>query len=96
MISGAAILHRVPRRLAESVALSLDRDEVGVVYDALDEGGRADRGGEDRVPVLEGEVRGEDEALLLVSLTTWKSRSALRLSKARNPTSSRIKRPTLA
>jgi len=68
-----------------------------VVDDALDDGGRADGGGEDRVPVLEGEVGRDDEALLLERrLTTWNRRSALRLSKLRKPISSRMRRPTFA
>jgi hypothetical protein len=50
--------------LADPVALALDVDDVGVVHDALDEGGGADRGGEDRVPLLEGEVRGDPPSMM--------------------------------
>jgi hypothetical protein len=38
-----------------------------MVHDPLDEGGGAGRAGEDRVPVGEGQVGGEDEAFLFVS-----------------------------
>jgi hypothetical protein len=53
--------------LAGPVALALDGDDVGVVDDAIDEGGGARRVGEDGGPVAEGEIRGEDEALLLIA-----------------------------
>ena len=52
--------------LAPSPTRAFDRDHVCVVNDAVDQGGRAAGVGEDRRPVLEGEVRGEDEALLCV------------------------------
>jgi hypothetical protein len=39
------------------------------MHDALDERRRAGRAGEDGVPVREGEVRGEHEALLFVATT---------------------------
>ena len=39
--------------LALAIALALDRDDLGVVGEAVDEGDRAGRVGEDRVPLLE-------------------------------------------
>jgi len=53
--------------LAEAVALALDADDVGVVDHAVDERGSARRVGKDGGPLLEREVRGEDEALSLVA-----------------------------
>src|ERR1051326_4086498 len=53
--------------LTEPIALALDGDDVGVVDDAVDERGGAGRVGEDRGPVVEGEIRGEHKALLLVA-----------------------------
>src|ERR1700728_925452 len=54
-------------RLAEPGAVALDLDDVGVLHDALDESGRAGRARKDGVPIGEGEVGGEHEALLLVA-----------------------------
>jgi hypothetical protein len=60
-----------PRRggelgFAQAIALPVDLDDIGVVHDAFDEGGGAPGTGEDRVPVGEGEIGGQDKAFLLV------------------------------
>jgi hypothetical protein len=55
--------------LAAAIALALDGDDVGVVDDAVDQGGGTGCVGEDGGPIAEGEVGGQDEAFLLVVVT---------------------------
>src|SRR5882672_9240333 len=53
--------------LTRAVALAFDGDHVGVMDDAIDEGGGAGGVGEDAGPVTEGEIGGEYGAFLLVA-----------------------------
>jgi hypothetical protein len=66
--------------VAATKAVALDGDDAGVMDDAVDERGGAGGVGEDRGLLAEGQVRGEDEALLLVAAA---DDLALRLSKER-------------
>ncbi len=50
-----------------AVAVALDDEDVGVMDDAVDEGGGAGSVGEDGGPLAERQVGGEDEALALVA-----------------------------
>jgi len=52
---------------APAVAVALDRDDVRVVDDPVDKRDRRAGVGEDRRPVAESQVRGEHEALFLIS-----------------------------
>jgi hypothetical protein len=74
------------------MALALNLDDVGVVHDAFNERGRAGGTRKDRMPFGEGKIGGEHEALFLVATAD----DLERLSKARNPSSSLTKSPTLA
>ena len=49
-----------------AIGLTFNRDDLGVVRQAVDEGDGTGRVRKDGAPLLEGEVRGDDQGLLLV------------------------------
>ena len=53
--------------LAASIAATLDEEDLDVVGQAVDEGDGAGGVGEDGVPVLEGQVGGDEQGAVLVT-----------------------------
>jgi len=52
-----------------AVAVALDADDLGVVDQPVDEGGRGGRIGKDGEPLAEGQIGREDQAATLVAAT---------------------------
>ena len=55
--------------VAPAIAVPFDRNNFRVVREAVDEGDGAGRVGEDGVPLLEGQIRRDEEGFLLVATT---------------------------
>ena len=53
--------------LPATIAVAFDRNDLGVVREAVDEGDRAGRIGKDGVPLLEGQIRRDEDGFLLVA-----------------------------